>query len=189
MRAFSCLYLLKCLIHIFDQLVTAVFVCFWIVCFIICSPVISVVRITCKAWMHHIRTPHMALLRSAGGVQFSADPMQTCSLSPKAKRQSVRCSGSRGEESAPPRLCPMNVQVWEISKKCRNCNHGYLLTGVIPAGDGGQRKSSLLTGAPAAMREGSLCSGWILRGSHRRYKLVDIEYGPPPPATKPPGQV
>lgn len=81
----------------------------------------------------------------------------------------------------------MNVRVREISKKCRNCSHGCLLIRVIPAGDGRQRTSSPLTGAPVAMREGSLCSGWILRGSHGRYKLVDIEYGPPPPAIKPPG--
>lgn len=107
--AFSCLYLLKCLLHIFNQLVTAVFVCFWIVCFIICSPVISIVRIACKARMHHIRTPHTTLLRSAGAMQLLADHMQTCSFSPKAKWQSTRCSGFSGEESAPPRLCPMNA--------------------------------------------------------------------------------
>lgn len=83
----------------------------------------------------------------------------------------------------------MNMQVREISKKCGNCNHSCLLIRLISAGDGDQRKSSLLIGAPVAMRGGSFCSGWILRGSHRRYKLVDIEYGPLPPATKPPGQV
>lgn len=86
-RAFSCLYLLKRLLHIFDQLLTAVFVCFWVVCFIICSPVISVVRIICKVQMRHIRTPHVALLRSAGAVELLADPMQTSSLSPKAKHE------------------------------------------------------------------------------------------------------
>jgi len=83
----------------------------------------------------------------------------------------------------------MDVQVWEISKKCGNCSHGYLLTGIISAGDRGQSKTSLLTGAPAGMREGSLGSGWMLSGSHRRCVLVHIEYGPPPPSTKPQGQV
>jgi len=55
-RASSCPYLLKCLLHIFNHLVTAVYVFFWIVCFIICSPVISIVRIICKHG--HITSGH-----------------------------------------------------------------------------------------------------------------------------------
>lgn len=81
----------------------------------------------------------------------------------------------------------MNLQVWEISKKFRNWCYGYLLVRVILSGDGGQRKAGILTGAPVAMRDIRPCSGWMLRGSHRRHKLVDIEYGPPLPETKPPG--
>lgn len=92
-ESFSCLYLLKCLLHIFDQLVTAVFVIFWRLCFIICSPVVSIVSIICKAWMHHMRTPDVALLWSAGEVQLPADPMQTCSFSPK---QSSKVQDSLG---------------------------------------------------------------------------------------------
>lgn len=61
-KAFFCPYLLKCLLHILNELVTAVFILFWVICFIICPPVISIVSITCKAGRCYPMTKHMVWL-------------------------------------------------------------------------------------------------------------------------------